>query len=129
MRKALAPGGHLLLELYQMTQMRLQMFELSGGRLRTWQPLPSEDRFAYYLDDFEYWSERRILRHEKIFIGRNGAIDAGRVEMRAYYRLAELADLLQRNGFSMEHTYAGFDDAPYIEGESSSLVVLASRSE
>lgn len=129
MKRALAPGGHLLLELYQMTQTRLQMFEINDGRLRTWQPLPSEDRFAYYLDDFEYWSEHRILRHGKIFIGRNGVIDAGRVEMLAYYRLEELADLLQENGFAIEHACAGFDDAPYREGESSSLVVLASRSE
>jgi hypothetical protein len=128
-KKALAPGGHLLLELYQMTQTRLQMFESNGGRLRTWQPLPSEDRFAYYLDDLEYWSEQRILRHGKIFIGRNGVIDAGRVEVLAYYRLAELADLLQENGFSIEQAYAGFDDALYREGESSALVVLASRSE
>jgi SAM-dependent methyltransferase len=129
MKRALAPGGHLLLELYQMTQTRLQMFQSNGGRLRTWQPLPSEDRFAYYLDDLEYRSEQRILRHGKIFIGRNGVIDAGRVEMLAYYRLSELADLLQENGFSIEQAYAGFDDAPYREGESSSLVLLASRFE
>lgn len=127
-KRALAPSGHLLLELYQMTQTRLQMFEINGGRLRTWQPLPSEDRFAYYLDDFEYWSEHHILRHGKIFIARNGVIDAGRVEMLAYYRLVELANLLQENGFSIEQAYAGFDDAPYREGESASLVVLARQS-
>jgi SAM-dependent methyltransferase len=126
---AVVSGGHLLLELYQMPDQRKQMLALNGGKLRTWQPLPSEDRFAYYLDDLEYWQDQRILRHGKIFIGRNGMIDAGRVEVLAYYTDAELASLLYQNGFGGVQTYEGFEDKPYYEGQSPSLVVLTTRSE
>jgi SAM-dependent methyltransferase len=128
LRRAIIPRGHLLLELYPMPQERKQMFALNNGKLRTWQPLPPEDRFAYYLDDFEYWEDQRILRHGKIFIGRNGMIDAGRVEVLAYYTHAELLNLLSQNGFAGQ-VYAGFDDTPYCEGRSSSLIALATRTD
>ena len=128
MRGALSPDGHLVLELYQLPENRRQMLLLNEGKLRTWQPLPPEDRFAYYLDDFEYWDDRQVMRHEKIFIGRNGVIDAGRVEVLAYYTKAELTDLLRQNGFEVAQVYAGFDDASYHEGQSAALVVLARKS-
>jgi SAM-dependent methyltransferase len=129
MHDAVAIGGHVLLELYQMPEQRKQMLALNDGKLRTWQPLPSEDRFAYYLDDLEYWPDRRILRHGKIFIGRDGMIDAGRVEVLAYYTDAELANLLRQNGFDDVQVYEGFEDKLYCEGQSPSLVVLTTRTE
>jgi SAM-dependent methyltransferase len=128
MRDALAPEGRLLLELYQLPDHRQHMLALNDGRLRTWQPLPPEDRFAYYLDDFEYWDKQKILRHEKIFIGRDGRIDAGRVEMLAYYTATEMDATLQHHGFDNIEIYADFEDSPYHEGQASSLVILAWRS-
>jgi hypothetical protein len=127
-RQTLVPGGYSLLELYQMPEQRRQMLALNNGKLRTWQPLPPEDRFAYYLDDLEYWHDQRVLRHGKIFIGRDGTIDAGRVEVLAYYTDAELTSLLRQKGFDGARVYEGFDDKPYCEGQSPSLIVLATRS-
>lgn len=128
MRAAVKPSGYLLMELYQMPEKRKRLLALNEGKLRTWQPLPTEDRFAYYLDDFEYCEDRRVLRHGKIFIGRNGMIDAGRVEVMAYYTDVELVSLLRQNGFYGSKIYEGFEDMPYFEGQSPSLVVLATRS-
>ncbi|MGB5158674.1 class I SAM-dependent methyltransferase [Desulfobacterium sp. N47] len=125
MRAAVKSGGHLLMELYQMPEKRKRMLTLNEGKLRTWQPLPDEDRFAYYLDDFEYCEDRRILRHDKIFIGRNGKIDTGRVEVVAFYTDVELVCLLGQNGFYSTQIYEGFEDMPYFEGQSPSMVVLA----
>jgi SAM-dependent methyltransferase len=124
----LQPGGSLLLELYNLPEKRAQMLAMNDGRLRLWQTLPPADRFAYYLDDFTYWVESRMLRHEKIFIGRDGTIDAGRVEILRYYSVSELADtLLVPAGFVDIQAFADFQGAPYSASQSSSLVVLARK--
>jgi SAM-dependent methyltransferase len=125
MRKALKPGGQLLLELYELPQARLTMFGLSDGRLRTWQPLPPEDRFAYYLDDLEYWADRQTIRHGKVFIGRDGRIDAGREEVLKYYSEAELTALLERAGFTDVQLFGDFDGGPHQPGHSTVCVALA----
>jgi SAM-dependent methyltransferase len=125
MRKALKPGGQLLLELYELPQARLTMLGLSDGRLRTWQPLPAEDRFAYYLDDSEYWAERQTIRHGKIFIGRDGRIDAGREEVLKYYQEAELTALLEQAGFTDVQLFGDFDGGPHRPGHSTVCVALA----
>ncbi len=127
MRESVAPNGFLLFELYQMPEERKKMLALNNGILRTWQPLPPEDRFAYYLDYFEYLEDRRVLIHGKTFIGRNGVIDADRIEVIAYYTDIEFADLLRQNGFDGTKAYGDFNDMPYLEGKSPSLVVLANR--
>jgi SAM-dependent methyltransferase len=125
---ALRPDGHLLLELYTMPARRARMLALNDGRLRLWNPLPPEDRFAYYLDDFQYWAESRILRHEKIFIGRDGTVDAGRVEVLAYYSPAEMKDeLLTPAGFEDIRFFGDFQGAPACAEDSGILIVLARK--
>ncbi len=125
MRAALRPGGHLLLELYTLPERRAQMLALNEGRLRLWQPLPPEDRFAYYLDDFKYFAGQRVLRHEKIFIGRDGTIDAGRVEVLAYYSPMEVSqDFLVPLGFQDIQVFGDFGGGDYRADESASYVVL-----
>lgn len=125
MRAALTSKGTLLLELYQMPKKRRQLLALNNNKLRVWRPLPEEDRFVYYLDDFEYSPEQRVLKHGKIFIGRDGSIDAGRVEMLAYYTLAQLSNLLWQNGFEVVSAAEDFEGTEYREGESEALIVLA----
>jgi SAM-dependent methyltransferase len=127
MRRALVPGGSAHFELYQMPAERREMLRLSDGRLRTWQPLPAEDRFAYYLDDFEYWFDLNVLRHGKIFIGRDGSIDAGREEVLTYYTRKSFSDLLKASGFVRPQCSADFEGTPYREGQSPALVVTATR--
>jgi len=128
MHAALAPDGCALLQVYQLSEKRQQLLALSDGRLRVWRPLPPEDRFAYYLSDLEYLAAARILTHRKIFIGRDGAIDAGRVEVLAQSSSAELVELLRAMGFDHTQVYGDFGEAPHREGESEVLVALAGMS-
>ena len=125
MRAALKPGAHCLLELYQLPEERRALLAHSGNRLKTWQALAAEDPFAYYLDDFQFWPEKQTLRHEKIFIRRDGRIDSGRYEVLAYQTREELERLLAQHGFSAGPTSADFAGEPYVEGKSAALVVLA----
>lgn len=124
---ALAPHGLFLLELYQLPEKRKQLLALSDHHLRLWQPLPAEDRFRFYLDDFEYDADQNLLKHEKIFIGRDGSIDAGRVEVIAYYTEAQIKKLLMTNGFEHRYSGADFDKSPYQENESQVLITLAQK--
>lgn len=127
MYSALAPNGHVLLELYQMPEKRKQMLALSDGKLRQWHPLPPEDSFAYYLGDFEYFEDRKTICHRKTFIGRDGRIDTGRVEVLSYYDQDELSSLLRQQGFENLKAYQDFEDSNYLEGQSTELVLLAQR--
>jgi len=127
MRNVLVPDGQLLIELYQMPARREQLLALSDNSLRLWHPLPPEDRFAYYLDDFQYFPDHHTLRHEKIFIGRNGSIDAGRTEMLAYYSHDEISSLLNTAGFTVSLADADFDAAPYQKGISETMVILSKK--
>jgi len=128
-RTALVRDGCLLLHIYQMSKEREQMLALSGGRLRVWRPLPPEDRFAYYLSELDYVAEERMLTHRKTFIGRDGSIDDGRMEVMGYHSRAELLQLLNNGGFHRIQLYADFDDAPIGEEEPGMLVALAGMSE
>ncbi len=125
MRRALADGGKLLLELYPMPEKRRQMLALNNGSLRLWQPLPPADRFLYYLSDFRYSQRDKILRHEKTFIGKDGTIDSGRVEVAAYYSQAEIEGALGRSGFRNAQVWGDFEDGPYAEGTSELLIAMA----
>jgi SAM-dependent methyltransferase len=122
---ALAPHGALLLHVYDLTEQRLQELTRSGNRLRVWKALPNPDRFAYYLSDLEYQPRKRILKHRKVFIRRDGAIDAGRVEWLQYLTKDEMVALLRRHGFEQPQVYGDFADTAYDKGESEMMVVVA----
>ncbi|HVP43791.1 MAG TPA: class I SAM-dependent methyltransferase [Terriglobales bacterium] len=107
----LATGGRVLLELYPLAPKMRRMFALNGNHLRTWDPLPPEDRFAYYLHERQYWPKRGIVRHQKTFIGRDGAIDAGRTETLAYYNRAQIGTMLRKSGFGSVQFLRGFEAA------------------
>jgi SAM-dependent methyltransferase len=124
-RAALKTDGCLLLQVYQISEARKLMLALGGGRLRVWQPLPPQDRFAYYLSDFEYAAEREILIHRKTFVARDGAIDAGRSEVLGYCTKDRLVTMLREAGFEPPQVHADFTGAAYREGDSEVLVTLA----
>jgi len=52
-------------------------------------------------------------------------IDAGRIEVVAFYTDVELVRELRQNGFYGTQIYEDFEDMPYFEGQSPTLVVLA----
>lgn len=124
---ALRGGGKALFELYQLPEERRRMMRMNGGRLRTWHPLPPEDRFAYYLDDLEYFETANALRHGKIFIGRDGSIDAGREEVLTYYTRRSFSRLLVEHGFTAPGIWGDFGKEPYREGKSATMVALAGK--
>lgn len=126
MRRAVAPGGYVLLQLYQMSDHLRQMFALNSGKLRTWRPLPPHDPFAFYLDDLEYRRDLRVLRHGKIFIRRDGRIDAEHFHVVTYYTSSELTALLRDAGFSRIQLFGGIDGSSHHEGQSASMIALAS---
>ncbi len=123
--QALQPDGALLLELYQLDPQLVQMLALSGGELRLWHELPPADRFAYYLDHFRFFAPQSCMQHGKVFIGRNGAIDAGRVEVLRYYTPAEIAALLTQNGFRAPQLWGDFAGRDFAADQDHTLVVAA----
>lgn len=123
MHGGLDVGGRILLEVYPLEPRMCRMLALNRNHLRTWDPLPPEDRFAFYLHERDYWPERQIVRHQKTFIDRDGTIDAGRTEFLAYYERTQIGNMLRKSGFRSVRFSRGF-----VAGdESDSLVATATR--
>lgn len=126
-RQALKPKGRILLELYPLTQERKRQFALHQGRLQTWEELPPEDQFRFYLNDLTYDPVQNILNHLKIFIGRDGSVDQGRVHRVTYYTKPQMEKLLREAGFAGVRVYGDFQGSGYREGKSAQMVVTAVR--
>jgi SAM-dependent methyltransferase len=122
--RSLAPDGCMLLEFYQLTAERRQMLALSGERLRTWMPLPAWDRFAFSLSDLAYDPSTGVLHHEKIFIGRDGSIDAGRVEDLAFHTRADVLEWLRPEGCERHVAFRSYASAPYSD-DATQVILLA----
>ena len=125
MRRALTPTGCFLLEVDQMSKQREEVLALSGGKLRLWMPLPHGNRFSYALHNLEYFRGTRVLRHEKIFIGRDGMIDKGRIDVLGFYSEEDLLAKLGKSGFGRTYLYGDFSNSAFIEGTSERLIGLA----
>lgn len=119
----LSPAGCLLLEVYQLTNARREILALSGNRIRTWIPLPSWDRFAYYLSDFSYDASSGVLGHVKTFIGRDGGIDAGRQERMGFVTRAELVESLESVGCASHRAFGSWAGDPHSDGRSSTILL------
>jgi SAM-dependent methyltransferase len=124
---SLRPGGLLVLEIYHLPVERDRMLALSGDRLRTWNELPEGDRFAFYLDDWTYDRDRSSVHHRKVFVGRDGSVDDGRVEILRYYGEEELRALLAEAGFVEEAVYDGFAGGEHVPGDRVSTTVHVAR--
>lgn len=127
MARVVRPGGHVLLELYLPGARKTRLLDAAEGHVRTWEALPDWDPFLYYLSELEIVHEGRTLRHRKTFVGRDGRIDAGRVEELALYRLAEVEALLAGAGLELVRADGGWSGEPWVEGASATLVLLARR--
>lgn len=127
MARVVRPGGHILLEVYLPGARKARLLEAAEGHVRTWEPLPEWDPFLYYLSELEIVDEGRTLRHRKTFVGRDGRIDAGRVEELALYRLSEIKALLAGAGLELAQADGGWSGEAWVEGASATLVLLARR--
>lgn len=123
MQAALDVGGQALLELYPLLPAKRRMFAVSGKPLRTWDPLPPEDRFAFYLHEQHYYPKEQTVRHDKIFVGRDGTIDVGRSETLTYYDKRQIRSMMQKAGFGSIRFFPGFSPRNKIE----CMVVTAGR--
>lgn len=121
----LSPRGCMLLEFYQLNRARRTILALSGDRLRTWMPLPTWDRFAYYLSDFAYDPATGLMDHVKTFIGRDGSIDAGRRERTGFYTRGEVIDILEGEGCSAHRAYRDYEGSAFSDEHSSQVILLA----
>lgn len=115
-----------ILELYNIPMSRKTMLYAGNGHIKTWDILPEGDPFAYYLDSYTYNETERVMRHEKVFIGRKGGIDSGRVETLYYYTPKELLCLMQEVGYKDIQFYADWKGNQYNSG-SEELIVVGKR--
>ena len=111
MRRAVRPGGLIVLELYPHPRER-RLLEAAGGEINLWKELGGDDPWRFYLSGMKL--SGGVLRHEKTFVHRHdGRIDEGRVESLYLYTPEEVTELLGgeadlRDGWS-ERPYAGGD--------------------
>lgn len=121
-KKSLKEGGKLVLEVYNLPAERRLMLQVANNRLKTWDALPPEDPFAYYLNNWIYDPWTKIMTHEKTFIHRSGRIDDLRIEYLKYYTPAELIDRLSNVGFKEISFFDGWDN----EVDPNKTIVVAS---
>lgn len=127
MRRALAPGGVLVLELYPHPEW-VTVLEGSGGEARLWQELPEPDPWRYYLSHLRL--EDGVLHHAKTFVHRsNGEVDEGRNESLRLWSAPELEELLAEAGFEHPELYGAWSGAPYSEAEDELLIAAARRAD
>ena len=91
--------GKLILEIYCYPVEVRRCLESQDGRYRTWYELTESDPFRFYLQDFEYNIENKLLTHRKLFIQSGGGIDESKEEKLRIYSEAEIARILGRAGF------------------------------
>ncbi|MDO9408794.1 bifunctional 2-polyprenyl-6-hydroxyphenol methylase/3-demethylubiquinol 3-O-methyltransferase UbiG [Patulibacter sp.] len=128
LRDGLKPGGRLVLELYPHPSWRQLLDDAEDGRARLWSELPDGDPWRFYLSDLHLDGETGVLTHRKTFVHRTtGEIDEGRREALRLYATDDLVALLHDAGFGEVETFAGWDGAPYDDGEL--LVVTAVRAD
>jgi SAM-dependent methyltransferase len=126
LRDGLKPGGRLVLELYPHPSWRRLLDDAADGRARLWSELPEGDPWRFYLSDLHLDRATGVLTHRKTFVHRTtGEIDEGRREALRLYATDDLVALLQEAGFGDVETFAGWNGAPYDDGEL--LVVTAAR--
>jgi hypothetical protein len=124
-RRTLRPGGLLVLELYPHPSWR-RMLAVTGGELRLWSELPSEDPWRFYLSHLVL-DDTGNVRHDKTFVHRtNGRIDDSRREYLRLWTEDEICSLLQASGFGEIETFGGWTGRPYAEGQDELLIVTAS---
>ncbi len=109
---AIAPGGQLLLELYQHPAEIAMCHANSDHTARVWKNLPATDRFRFYLSELKLNTGRMLLHHNKTFIGHHGEIDEGRSEVLKIYTLDEL-ELLLKPLFSDIEIFADWSAQPW----------------
>jgi SAM-dependent methyltransferase len=119
-----APGGGLLLELYQLNHQFQLCTTAPDHELRIWCELPESDPFRYYLSKYILDLDRAVLTHSKIFVGRDGTIDDARFEKIRIYKSGEIGSL-----FAPWFEYIGFASdwtgTPYVDGRDETMIVFA----
>jgi SAM-dependent methyltransferase len=121
LRESLAPGGRLILELYQHPS-ELTLLESLGGPARTWIELPPSDPWRFYLSETSL--EGNVMVHRKTFVHRTaGIIDEGRCERLAIHTPADIRAWCRDAGFADVGLFEGWTRDPYRGG--ATLVVVA----
>jgi len=113
----------VVLELYNIPHERKEMLAAGNNRLRLWEELPLEDPFIYYLNDFTYYPDLNMMDHGKVFIGRDGGIDGGRIERLHYYTPDKVSKLVQEAGFEFVEIFSDWKGHDYYERADQMIVI------
>lgn len=120
---ALDFGGLLVLELYQHPVER-RLLGAAGNEVRTWTELPQADPWQFYLSHLLL--DGNVLIHHKTFIHRTeNIVDEGRSERLALYATADIAAMVEAEGFTDVELREGWTKVRYADGPC--LVVEARR--
>jgi len=121
-RKSLKPGGLLIMELYNHVEKIRQCNARDDRTIRYWNYGNSSDPWRYHLHQVKYDEKRKIRKHKKIFVNKNGQIDNSKYEELRLYSADELEGLLRSSGFKDIEFYGDWNSRPYFEGSQYTIV-------
>ena len=119
------PGAGLILEIYQHPSEIRECKARADRTVHTWKELPASDPFRYFLSKYQFDEDSSFLSHAKTFIGRDGQIDAGRVEVLRVYAPEEI-EALFAPWFEKFEFFRDWRGTPWSE-TSSSMIATATR--
>jgi hypothetical protein len=121
--RALEPGG-LLIAAFRNDAPIVETMP-AGGR-SFWVELPDSNAFRYALYRQQSNADRRLLRNESIYIGRD-LQETRKVELTEVCDIAELAESVTAVGFASVDLYEGFSFEPFDPQRSPHVVVVAQK--
>ena len=124
MRKAIRPGGYLILEMWDLSFILRQM-ELASGCLQYWKEFPKSDPFEFILMQVQSNNEHDLV-WKKTFIKRNSMERSHFENVIRPYNQQRIINLLQMNGFNKieKHDYWQTPGDVNDEGE---YIILAKK--
>jgi len=121
-KKSLNPGGLLTMELYNHVENIRQCIAKDDRTIRYWNYGIPGDPWTYHLHQIKYDENRKVRKHKKIFIHKNGRIDDSKYEELKMYSTDELRNLLKSSGFQDIEFFADWNGKPYKNGSESTIV-------
>lgn len=121
-RKSLKPGGLLIMELYNHVENIKQCNARNDRTIRFWNYGHRSDPWIYHLHQIKYDEKRKVRKHLKIFVHKNGRIDDSKYEELRLYSIDELRRLLKLSGFKAIDFFADWNGRLYIRGSEFTIV-------
>jgi SAM-dependent methyltransferase len=122
-RRALTPKGMLAIDVHNPTTTWLKVLPLpSSPKETSFQHRSTQEHIRVATTD-AYHADRQVLTQSHRYMFPDGAVRESTVVLKLYFPV-ELESLLYYNGFSVQHTYGGYDQEPFT-AESIRQIILA----